>query len=62
MTAEADQLHQAHAIGLLTAQILADMPKRYEDEFAAYPSHVWSFEAKKVRVGPDSRDAEWVAG
>jgi hypothetical protein len=36
------------------------MAKRYEDEFAAHSAHVYSFERKKAREGPESSEAEWV--
>ncbi len=66
MMGELQQLHHAWVIGLLSdeqyTQLRDEIAKRYEDEFAAYPAHTWSFEKKKVREGPDSPDATWVRG
>ncbi len=66
MTSEVQQLHHAWVIGLISdelyTQLRDETVKRYEDEYAAYPTHVWSFEKKKAREGPDSEDATWVPG
>jgi hypothetical protein len=66
MNGEVQQLHDAWVIGLipdeLYTQLRDETVKRYEDEFAAYPAHVWSFEKKKVREGSESEDAIWVRG
>ena len=58
------QLNSAWVTGLISdaqyTQLRDKMVKRYQEEFAAYPAHIYSFEKKKAREGPDSDDAEWV--
>ncbi len=58
------QLNSAWVTGLISdaqyTQLRDEMVKRYQEEFAAYPAHIYSFEKKKAREGPDSDDAEWV--
>ena len=64
MMGENQYLHNARAIALISdvqfKQLQDEMIKRYEQEFSAYPAHVYSFEKKKARVGPDSEDSTWV--
>jgi len=64
MIGECQQLKHAWVIGLISdaqfTELRDEMVNRYEDEFAAYPVHVYSFEKKKAREGPDSDEAEWV--
>ncbi len=64
MIGEIQQLNNAWVIDLISdaqfTQLRDEMVKRYEDEFAANPAHVYSFEKKKAREGPDSEDATWV--
>lgn len=64
MIGEIQQLKHAWVIGLISddqfTQLRDEMVKRYEEEFAAYPAHVYSFEKKMASEGPDSDEAEWV--
>ncbi len=64
MIGEINQLNNSWVTGLISdaqfTQFRHKMTKRYEEEFAAYPAHVYSFEKKKACESPDSEDGTWV--
>ena len=64
MIGEIQQLNNAWVIGLISdaqfSELRDEMVKRYQQEFGAYPAHVYSFEEKKAREGSDSDEGEWV--
>jgi hypothetical protein len=57
------QLHQAWAIGLVSDEqvraLLAGIDKRYAEELAHYPVHVYSFVKKRVREQFSPEDDIW---
>lgn len=64
MQGEIQQLYSAWVIGLISeskfTQLRDEMAKQYEEEFATYPAHVYSFERKKAREGSNLGDVDWV--